>query len=94
MALDRINTTRFLNDNSQAQRSAREQLKFILAKGDKLLRIMNGRKYLMTAEDFAANKDEFSPKQLSYIDSIYEKTWKATGFDSFTATYKPTKKNI
>lgn len=94
MPLDKINTTRYHSDVQQAQRSAREQLKFILANGDKLLQIMNGRKYLMTAEEFAAIKEDFTPKQLSYIDVIYEKTMRGVGFDSFTVTYKPMKRKF
>jgi len=37
-------------------------------------------------------KEDFTPNQLSYIDTIYEKTMKACGFDSFTTTFKPKKK--
>jgi hypothetical protein len=92
MPLDRVNDCRFLNDNKSAQRGAREQLKFILANGDKLLRLLNGKKYLITARDFQNMKEDFTPNQLSYIDTIYEKTMKACGFDSFTTTFKPKKK--
>ena len=92
MPLDRVNDCRFLNDNKSAQRGTREQLKFILANGDKLLRLLNGKKSLITAQDFQNMKEDFTPNQLSYIDTIYERTMKACGFDSFTTTFKPRKK--
>jgi len=94
MALDRINTTKYLNDKQQAQRSAREQLKFILANSEKLLRAKNGKKYLTVAVSFAQCKDELTSKQCSYVDVIYEATMGAAGYDSFKATYKPNTKTF
>ena len=68
MPLTKVTDCRFLNDNASAQRGAREQLKFILANGDKLLRLLNGKKYLMTAKDFQNIKENFlAPRALITI---------------------------
>lgn len=93
MPLDRINTGKFHNDLAQAQRSAKAQLDFIINNQDKLLRVLNGKKYLMTALQFAECKEPLTPKQLSYIDVIYEKTMKGCGFQCATTSYKPNNKN-
>jgi hypothetical protein len=92
--LTKVNDCRFASDKGQAQRSAREQLKFIMANREKLLRIFNGRKLMMTADGFNEFKEPFTDNQLSYIDAIYERTMKACGFDSFTPTYKPSRKRF
>jgi hypothetical protein len=91
MPPDRINTARYLNDNSQAQRTAREQLKFILANGQYLLKVRGGEKYFEDAKDFIKMKDNFTEPQLSFIDVIYEKTMKGLGFESYSSTFKPKK---
>lgn len=92
MALNKITGTSFSNDNEQAQRGAREQLKIILANRAKLLNTRNGKKLLAVANSFNKNKSSFSPKQLSFIDSIYEKTMQGAGFESFSPTFKPKRK--
>jgi hypothetical protein len=92
MPLTKVTDCRFLNDNASAQRGAREQLKFILANGDKLLRLSNGKKYLITAKEFQNMKENFTPNQMSFIDGIYEKTMGVCGFDFFKVTFKPNKK--
>lgn len=83
--------TIFLNDNDQAQRSARAQLEFIINNKEKLSRIRNGEKYKTVAAAFFNSKEPFTPKQLSYIDVIYEKTFQAAGYEAFQATYKPSR---
>lgn len=94
MALDRINTGRYSSDKNQAQTSARAQLKIIMANKEKLLRVKNGKKFLTVAVSFDGCKEDFTPKQLSYIDTIYEKVMEGAGFESFKATYKPNKKTL
>jgi len=89
MGLVKVNDCRFLNDNSQAQRAAREQLKIITMNLSKLEKIRNAAKYIQAVQDFNATKINFTPKQLSFIDVIYEKTMKGAGFESFAVTYKP-----
>lgn len=89
MALDRVNTTRFMNDNDQAQRSARSQLDFIIANKESLYKVFNGHKKYESARFMSLIKEKYTPKQLSYIDSIYEDVMKGAGFGSFKATYKP-----
>lgn len=87
--LQRISDSRFISDKEQAQRSAREQLKIIVANADKLLMLRGGKKLSDIAFDFYKQKENFTNKQLSFIDSIYERTMEAAGFESFAATYKP-----
>ncbi|MEW6507208.1 MAG: hypothetical protein AB1432_05625 [Bacteroidota bacterium] len=91
MPLDRILDCKFINDNDQAQRSAREQLKFIVANKDKLNNVRNGNSYKIAAISLNRCKENFTPKQLSYIDNIYEKVMKGAGYESFSANYKPKK---
>ena len=92
--LDRINNTRFLNDNEQAQRAAKEQLKFIIANSQHLTKVRGGDNYLKTANDFMLMREKFTPNQLSLVDVIYEKTMKGLGFESFNSTFKPKKKHF
>lgn len=80
MPLDRISDCRFASDKELAQRTAREQLKFILANKEKLLGAKNGKKYLTVAISFDQIKEDLTPNQLSYVDSIYEKVWNSAGF--------------
>ncbi|MBS3945294.1 MAG: hypothetical protein KGZ42_07345 [Melioribacter sp.] len=94
MPLDRISDCRFASDKVQAQRSAREQLKFILVNKEKLLRAKNGKKYLIVAISFDQIKEDLTPNQLSYVDSIYEMTMGAAGYESFKPTYKPNKRTF
>lgn len=93
MALDKVTNTRFASDKDQAQRGAKEQLKIILANKTKLLKTRNGKKLLDVANSFSKSKVAFSPKQLSFIDSIYEKTMQGAGFESFSPTFKPHRKD-
>ncbi len=92
MALNRVTNPAYSNDMDQAQRGAKEQLKIILSNKSKLLKVRNGEKLLSIANSLNRNKTAFSPKQLSFIDSIYEKTMKGAGFESFTPTFKPKRK--
>ena len=93
MSLDRINTTKFLSDKDQSERSARAQLSFIFMHEADLIKGKNGEKLLRDAKDMA-ECFTLSDKQKSYIDSIYEKVMKALGFESYTSTFRPRKKNL
>jgi hypothetical protein len=82
------NTTKFLSDKKQSERSAREQLKFIFANKRSLFSIPSGAKLLNDAENMSRN-EVLTDNQKSYIDTIYEKTMKSLGFESFERIYKP-----
>lgn len=74
MALDRV-TARFMNDNEQAQKSARANLNFVI----------QYKKYLTArdskaAQDLTKLKTEFTPKQMRYIENMYEKVMGELGF--------------
>jgi hypothetical protein len=92
MAFNKATGSRFAKDVDQAQRGAKEQLKIILSNKSKLLKVRNGEKLLTIANSFNRSKTAFSPKQLSFIDSIYEKTMQGAGFESFSPTFKPKRK--
>lgn len=69
----------------RATRTAKEQLKFILANGHHLRKVRNGVKYHETAKAFQAKidqGDELTPNVMSYIDGIYENTMKGAGLGS------------
>ena len=92
MPLDKINKTVFHNDNPCAQRGAREYLKFILANKAALLKVKGGEDFYKAARNLSFIIEDLTPKQLSFIDVIYEKTMKGLGLESFSATYKPNNK--
>jgi len=94
MALTKAPTTQFANDKDQSERSARAQLEFILANKASLMKIVNGRKSVMTAEELNSNKEKFTDNQKSYIDVIYERTMKALGLPYYTTTFKPRRNKI
>lgn len=93
MALNKVKDSGFSSDMDQAQRGAKEQLKIILANKAKLLNTRNGKKLLAVANSFSKSRVAYSPKQLSFIDSIYEKTMQGAGFESFSPTFKPKRKD-
>lgn len=89
MALTKTPDARFVNDKEQSERSARAQLEFILANKTSLMKIMNGRKYAMTADELSNNKEKLTDNQKSYVDVIYERTMKSLHLPYFTTTFKP-----
>ncbi len=89
--LNKINNSRYHNDNEQAQRTAKEQLKIILANKSKLQGLRNGKKLYVSAVGMS-KIPKLTDNQLSYVDVIYEKTMGACGLPSFNATFKPKKR--
>jgi len=94
MALTKTPDARFANDKEQSERSARAQLEFILANKASLMKIINGRKYAMTADELSSNKEKLTDNQKSYIDVIYEKVMKSLGLPYYTGTFKPRRNRI
>ena len=81
MPLDRV-TDPFEKNTDQAQRSAKEQLRFVLANERHLLKVRNGQKKLEDGKEFMALIERgvpLSPNQLSYADGIYEAVWRGAG---------------
>jgi hypothetical protein len=93
LSIDRI-ADRFERSETQAVNTARVQLDMILANEDCVLKVRNGAEKVKAARDFDAllkHGEALTPGQLSYIDGIYEATWKGAGFDSVNAHHdKPT----
>jgi hypothetical protein len=82
--LDRVRDPFQLN-YEQAQRSAKEQLKFIMTRASTLQRLRGGATKLKAAQDFqriVTSGAMLTPNQMSYVDAIYEATWKAMGVSS------------
>ncbi len=74
----------FHDDTEQTNRAAREYLNFIFANSKHLLKRRNGLKHLKAMESISkVLNDNFSPKQKSYIDSVYEMVMKELGFPSY-----------
>jgi len=72
------------DDTAQTNRAAREYLSFILANMKFLLKHRNGQRHLEAILSISKTQnDKFSPKQKSYIDSVYEMTMKGLGFPSY-----------
>lgn len=75
----------FERNHEQAQRSAREQLRIILANYPALRGVTGGAALLKAARDMDAklrDGGKLTAKQLSFVDSIYEKTMLGCGFDA------------
>lgn len=89
--LKRYNTGTFESDLERCQRTSKDLLKFILTNRKTLLRHKNGSKLYNDALDISKSQ-ELTPKQISYIDGIYEKLMGQLGFESFTPTFKPTRR--
>lgn len=74
-----------------AFKSAKFKLEFALDNEDALLSVRGGEGCLKAAEDFwdrmlliekGQSTEQFTPAMFSYIDGIYEKTWKGAGEQS------------
>lgn len=91
--LRKISDARFYSDKEQSERAARASIEFILSQREALQKIKGGDKYLSDVTDISKSI-ELTPGQKDYIDTIYEKTMKALGFDSFSRTFKPKKNNL
>jgi len=90
----RRDVQRWHDGRDTAERGAREQLKFIMANLESLRKADRKGNHERAARSMNAQKERLTPKQLSYIDDIYEKVMKGAGFGSFTPTYKPKRKLI
>jgi len=79
-----MNKVQYLNDKEQAQRSSVEYLSFIFANQKSLLKRRNGEKHLKAMKDISGiPNNNFTPKQMSYIDSVYEMVMKELGFPAY-----------
>jgi len=75
----------FDHGKEQAQRSAKAQLEMIMNNLNHLSNVRNGSVLCNRAREFnelVKRNVKLSPKQLSFVDSIYEKMWKGAGFGS------------
>jgi hypothetical protein len=75
----------FERNHEQAQRSAREQLRIILANTPALRYVKGGGALAKAAREMDSqirNGRPLTPKQMSFIDSIYEKTMRGAGFEA------------
>lgn len=82
------------NDNECSQRVARKSISFILQNLKYLDNVRNGSTYKERIISMAEQRENFTDKQLSYIDTIYEKVMKGFGLPSFSSTFKPKKKFV
>ncbi|MBU0475281.1 MAG: hypothetical protein KKF62_14100 [Bacteroidetes bacterium] len=69
---------------AERSRSSVDYLKFIFANKYFLLKHKNGAKHFKAMEDIAKTENrKFTPKQLSYIDDVYEMVMRELGFPSY-----------
>ena len=94
MRLGNTNSSPQHNDNPRSQRSARDYLEFIIKNLTELDNVRNGAKYKQDAIRLSVQRHNFTNKQLSYIDVIYEKVMKGMGLPSFQTTYKPQRRYV
>ncbi len=79
--LNKLNTGKSHSDKGQAQRAAKEVLKFILT--NKKHFKPGDEKHLRAAVSMDSQLGLFSPKQLSYVDGIYEILMGDMGYPSY-----------
>ena len=77
-------SARFERNHEQAQRSAKDQLKFIEANIERLAGPGDKGRALAVVNfsAMAANGETFTPNQLSYIDGLYERVMQNAGLPS------------
>lgn len=75
------------SDKDYVQRSTREKLTIIMANLKALARVKGGEQLVRTAKSFFIQKESFTPNQITFIDTILEKTYKGAGFDSCSTKY-------
>lgn len=75
----------FFRNPDQARNTATEQLRIILANTKYLARRRDGKKLIDAAVSMKRQLDDgqtLTPKQMSYIDGIYEKVMAAAGHEA------------
>ena len=83
MPLNRINTNGFARESKELiQSGAKAKLKIILGRRENLLKLRGGKKFVEATKSMNNSKEPLTPNQLNFVDSIYEKSWEAKGFES------------
>jgi hypothetical protein len=95
MPLDRF-ISRFERSRTQANNTARVQITFILDNQEALRCYKGGEKKLSDLKDIqeALDRDELTARQMSYLDAIYEATFKALGFPSVNTHWDRPRVNL
>ena len=81
----RNDSTIYDHGQALAQRTAKEQLKIIVANISSLSKVRGGDKLIKAARSFYSiteREEKLTPNQLSFVDQIYEKLFAAKGFES------------
>ena len=94
MSLIRVTDCRFMNDAGQAERSAREMLKTILANKSAFGNIKKGFKLYSDALDISNEKGMLTPGQRNYVENIYEEMWKGKNYESVDRHIDKKKKGL
>ena len=88
MSVDRRPADRWLSNADQAQRSARELVKFVCEHLQHLRKVDRGRRMEIAVTRFQGileAGEKLTPNQLSYVDAIYEKTMQGANMPSVPA---------
>lgn len=75
----------FEHGQELAQRSAKENLKIIMANLSALDSFKNGSYYKQKAREYnklVSNGSKLEPEELSHVERIYEKIWEGLGEDA------------
>lgn len=79
--LNRLNNSRFHNDNEYVKRRTQELMKFILNSPLTMEKTKKGKEYLILVENISKQDiNELTPKQISCIENAYELCMKLAGF--------------
>lgn len=87
--------SRFSHGSEIAQKTAKAQLEFILTHLRILRRVDSNSKLQNAAMEFKNmidSNEKLSPKQLAFVESIYEKVFKGAGFESISPKHDFKKK--
>jgi len=79
-----MSKAQFHDDTDYSRRSSFAKLRFIYEHKELLLKRRNGAKHLAAMDNISAFPDKaFRPKQMSYIDDVYEMVMRELGFPSY-----------
>lgn len=85
MSVEQLPRDTFRSDRQQADRTVRIWLDHCLANVRALRSLRSGARHIQAVLDFqrlVESGESLSPAQRRYLESIYEKTFEAKGFDA------------
>lgn len=90
MPVDRLKTDRYSSDKSRAQSSARANIQIVISNINRLKR----DKDIRAAKSFYSQKEPYTPNQMSYIESLYEKVFAGANYSSCSTKHDFSRRRI